>query len=146
MVDRSAHCPDRLRRRVVWTLGPGVGPGIQNWEQELLTADQPKLRLFNVPNAYSALPERDCDARWMPCTPETARRFSATAYFFGRELAKHLDCKIGLVESDWGGTVCEAWTSLEGLRSFPEFGEDLDRIAMLMAAVLAMLARRTFVS
>ena len=114
-----------------WTVGPGVGPGIRNWEEELLTADQPKLRLFNVPNTYSAVPERDCDARWMRCTPETARTFSATAYFFGRELAKHLDCTVALVESDWGGTVCEAWTSPEGLEAFPEFERDLEAIALL---------------
>ena len=114
-----------------WTLGPRVGPGIRDWEEELLTADQPKLRLFNVPNTYSSLPERDCDARWMRCTQETARTFSATAYFFGRELAKHLDCTVALVEADWGGTVCEAWTSPEGLGAFPEFELDLERIALL---------------
>ena len=112
-----------------WTLGPGVGPGIQDWKREVLSADYPELRLFNVPNHFAASPADDCEARWMRCTPETATTFSATAYFFGRELARNLDCPIALVETDWGGTVCEAWTSHEALAAFPEFKDDLKTVA-----------------
>ena len=40
---------------------------------------------------------------------------SAAAYFFGRELEMREHVPIGLIDSTWGGTVAEAWMSLEGI-------------------------------
>ena len=51
---------------------------------------------------------------WFPVTPESIDKFSATAYFFARDLQKGLEgIPIGLVHTSWGGTKIEAWTSAE---------------------------------
>ena len=45
--------------------------------------------------------------------------FSATAYFFGRELYKDLKVPIGLIHTSWGGTPAEFWTSRKALEANP---------------------------
>jgi sialate O-acetylesterase len=40
----------------------------------------------------------------MPAAPQTAAKFSAVAYYFGRQIQQELDVPLGLIESDWAGT------------------------------------------
>ena len=86
--------------------------------RELSSAELPSIRLFTVPNVPALEPAADCaGARWAACSPETAQRFSATAFFFGRALHRELDVPIGLIAADWSATPARAWTSEEGLRA-----------------------------
>jgi sialate O-acetylesterase len=39
--------------------------------------------------------------------------FSAAAYFFGRCLHRELNVPVGMINTSWGGTPAEAWTSLD---------------------------------
>src|SRR5205085_2067552 len=56
--------------------------------------------------------------------------FSATAYYFGRQLHQDLNVPIGLIHSSWGGTVAEAWTREDFLNNqMPEFRPLLTRLA-----------------
>ena len=47
--------------------------------------------------------------------------FSGAAYYFGRHLHQELDVPIGLIQTCWGGTIAEAWTSAEALKTLPDF-------------------------
>lgn len=94
-------------------------------------ADDAELRLFNVPNTISLTPRIDCAGEWQTSTPDTASRFSATAYFFGRALRRELGVPVGLVDADWGGTRAEAWMSAEALDAYPEL---VDQVAYVRAA------------
>jgi hypothetical protein len=40
---------------------------------------------------------------------------SSAMSVFGRDLHRELDVPIGLIETCWGGTVCEAWTGARAL-------------------------------
>ncbi|MCB9885351.1 MAG: 9-O-acetylesterase [Planctomycetes bacterium] len=95
--------------------------GVLDFEEEIATADHPQLRMFTVERTTSGVPLDDVEGQWQVCSPATVATFSASAYFFGRELLARGKGPIGLVVSSWGGTVCEAWTSAQGLRGFPEF-------------------------
>ncbi len=53
-------------------------------------------------------------AAWQPCTPATAKDFSAVAYFFAREISRREHVAIGVIDSSWGGTPIDAWISLDG--------------------------------
>jgi sialate O-acetylesterase len=48
--------------------------------------------------------------QWKTCDPENIRFVSATAFYFGRELHRHLKVPVGLVVAALGGTPIEAWS------------------------------------
>lgn len=92
---------------------------LKNGPEEIAHATQLKLRLLHTLQKSSPVPLTDNPAVWTACTPETARSFSAVAYFFGREIAAKEDVPIGLVDSTWGGTPADAWTSMDTLGANP---------------------------
>ena len=98
---------------------------VKNKDAEIKEASQyPNIRLFHVQNTLNTRPQTDLKAvadGWEVCSADCIERFSACGYFFGRELNKHLDTPIGLIESCWGGTLAEAWTSGEALSQMPYF-------------------------
>lgn len=59
----------------------------------------------------------------MICSPETVGDFSATLYFFGRELQRELGGAIGLINSSVGGSAIELWIAPEVQRSAPELAK-----------------------
>jgi len=78
-----------------------------------------------VPNRWTPEAQSDIqDTTWKVCSPETVAQggwsgFSATAYFFGRELRKQLGVPVGLIDASWGGTRIESWTPPEGFAQVP---------------------------
>lgn len=98
----------------------------QDAEVERSAADHPRLRLFHVEHAMPDEPQEDVGGSWSVCTPESAHDFSAVGYHFGRELLEALDRPIGLVQSTWGGTRAEAWTSRDDLRANAELAQLAD--------------------
>lgn len=107
-------------------------PMISNWahvnnaEQEVREAVYPNIHLFKVERKASFQPVDEIKSHgWKVCSPESVADFSAVAYFFGRELECALEMPVGLIQSAWGGTVAEAWTSSDGLREINDFKEQL---------------------
>lgn len=85
---------------------------IANAGKEIRSANYPQIRLFTVEKAMSFKPAEDfTNGKWEVCSPSTVGPFSATAYFFGRKLNTELNIPIGLINSTWGGTNIQAWTS-----------------------------------
>lgn len=97
-------------------------------QEEIAAADYPNIRLFHIPKVASGLPMRDVDAQWRITTPDNIRHFSAVAYYFGRHLYNELDIPIGLINTSWGGTRIEPWTSPVGFDSVPALTSISDEI------------------
>jgi sialate O-acetylesterase len=94
---------------------------INNYQQEIDAANFTQIRHFKVPNTISTTPKDDLTGGdWKICSPATAGDFSATAYFFARELYNHLKVPIGLINTSWGGTMSETWTSKQAFEKNPE--------------------------
>ena len=108
---------------------------------EVLRADDPMIRLFNVPKRTSATPLPDVEAQWTLCTPKTAAPFSAIAYYFGLELHNRLGVPVGLIESAWGGTDIEPWTPPAGFAAVPETMPYLTSAEKRQAAYRTALAQ-----
>jgi len=82
-----------------------------NAEKEIAAANLPEIRLFYVPRKTSPIPVDDVEAKWVICTPETVKGFSAVLFYFGRQLNSDLKVPMGLIHSSWGGTPIAAWIS-----------------------------------
>lgn len=100
-----------------------------NAAKEIDSAQYPKIRIFTVPQRLSQFPKNDLDqGEWTECSPATIAKFSATAYYFGRYLYQKLKVPIGLVNSSYGGTLIESWTSGQTIQNDPDLKEPLRKL------------------
>ncbi len=68
------------------------------------------IRMFTVARVPSAEPVEDLKGgAWTLADPKTIPGFSATAFYFGRELRANIRQPVGLIVSSIGGTRAEAW-------------------------------------
>lgn len=95
---------------------------VVNAEAETQAADFPEIRQIRIPHEVSISPKDDIlPAQWEKCSPATAGNFTAVGYFFARELVRRLHVPVGLINSSWGGTMSETWTSREAFENSAEF-------------------------
>lgn len=94
-----------------------------NAAQEIASANYPQIRHFKVGNSVGETPKEDLihAGSWKDATPQNVGAFTAVGYFFARELYKQLGVPVGLVNTSWGGTDIETWTSREAFESNDEF-------------------------
>lgn len=96
-------------------------------EKTIAESANPKIRLFTVQRKSEPEPQstvarqKGGDGSWHTCGPTSVPSFSAVGYFFGRELQRTLNVPIGLINTSYGGTPAQAWTSRPGLAAVPEF-------------------------
>jgi sialate O-acetylesterase len=89
---------------------------LANAPAEIAAAQYPKIRIFRVDHKPADYPLDDVKSKgWAACTPDRVADSSAVAYFFARNIQQKLGVPIGLIETSWGGTPAESWTSLHGL-------------------------------
>ena len=90
---------------------------------ESLSANFPDIRIISVPQIGSQTPLDNFQGKWEMVTPETVKSFSAVGYFFGRQLHQTLNVPIGLIDTAWGGSACEAWVPREVLEEAGDYQE-----------------------
>ncbi len=93
--------------------------GVRDADAEAAAATLPSIRMFTSAMRPAGEPEADVRGAWVVAGPGTVKGFSATAWFFGRELHTALSVPVGLVVSSVGGTVAEAWTPAEAVAKEP---------------------------
>ena len=116
-----------------------MGMGMCKVSNEIARAEFPLIRLLMVTHKIAFKPEQTLSCAWQPCTPTTLLQggwggFSAAGNFFGRELHRELNIPIGLIQSAWGGTVCEAWTSQEALKPLNDFNDGLAQVEQVISS------------
>jgi len=96
---------------MAWTVSRAT-----NAKAEVAAAKLPLIRHIKVARAGGRgkkAPKgaaKDIKGAWAVCSPQTAGGFSATAFFFGREIHRELKVPVGLINSSVGGTPIEQWT------------------------------------
>lgn len=86
-------------------------------EFEMTTADFSQIRMFNVAKNIQLSPVNNLDGKWIKAIKDSIVNFSAVGYFFAKKLHNELKIPIGIINSSWGGTDIEAWTSNEKLKT-----------------------------
>ena len=93
-----------------------------NSAYEIANADYPQIRLLTIPKNLQYYPVNDIEGlKWNVCSPQTISSFSAVGYYFGRDVYKETNVPIGLINTSWGGTNVEAWTSTDFISRVEEF-------------------------
>ncbi|HEY2573667.1 MAG TPA: sialate O-acetylesterase, partial [Verrucomicrobiaceae bacterium] len=95
-----------------------------NGKEEVANSANPQIRMFTVPRTVADTPQKDLVTRdaasaWLLADSKNTGGFTAAGYFFGRELQKELNVPVGLINTSWGGTRAEAWTSKPALEVLP---------------------------
>ena len=99
-------------------------------ENEIAAARHPGIRYLKVELSTAEQRQHDVEGSWQVLSPSSAPEFSAVAYFFARHLHAELGVPFGIVQSAWGGTPAESWTSTRTLSGDPK----LERLVAEFAA------------
>ena len=97
-----------------------------NAAAEQAAANFPAIRYYAESSELAEKPQAEGKGFWQPCTPANARRFSATLYFFGREIHREIGVPVGLITASAGATHIESWLSAEAQSSDPETKAEYD--------------------
>lgn len=86
------------------------GQPILGSTEAIMNSKDEQLRIYTVPRNPLLQPAVDSKpSTWKKAEPQSVVGFSATAYFFGRQLRKTLGVPVGLIHSSYGGSNVEAW-------------------------------------
>jgi sialate O-acetylesterase len=90
-----------------------------NSRAEIAASANDGIRQVTIPMASSASVRGGFDKplQWKVAGPEHSGDFSATCYFFARELAKSQPVAQGLIVSAWGGSKIQPWISEGAIRA-----------------------------
>lgn len=99
-----------------------------NWPAEVASANDDAIRMLIVGKQASVTPRAEfgTPVAWQKTTPAAAADFSATCYYFARELRKRIDVPMGLIDDAWGGAQIQAWMSAPALRRAGGYDTALD--------------------
>ena len=78
---------------------------IDNSKFEILNADFPTIRMFNVQKSYSDKPSKEIKGTWEKALPPNVGNFSATGYFFFKSIHNKLN------DSRWNNTQQLGWNT-----------------------------------
>jgi sialate O-acetylesterase len=101
----------------------------RHWQTDKNATSNNRIRLFYVPKNMSSKPLQNTQpAKWEICDEKSAGAFSAVGYYFGLNLNKKLDVPIGLINSNWGGTNIETWTSMETMAADKDYAAAIQKM------------------
>lgn len=87
---------------------------------EIANANFTQIRFLVVDHNNQIKPQDDIlSGKWKVCDPANVKELSAVAYFFARKIHVDQNVPVGIIQSTWGGTKIEPWTSREMLITSP---------------------------
>ena len=99
-----------------------------HFNAEQAAANLPLIRYYTDTNSTATKPQAEGKGVWQVCSPATVGRFSATLYFFGREIHREVGVPVGLINSSVGATQIEYWIPAEAQCSDPDTKANYDSL------------------
>lgn len=88
--------------------------------KEIESSNFPQIRFLVVEHDKQLTPQSDIlSGKWKGCDTANVKEFSAVAYYFARKIHRDQHIPVGIIQSTWGGTPVEAWTSRDMLLTSP---------------------------
>ena len=97
---------------------------IQEKQFNEMVMNPEQLRVYTVAERASMTPEEFCVGCWHQMDSWHSADVSAVAVWFGLGLQYQLNVPIGIIDASWGGTIAEAWMSMQALMACPETRKD----------------------
>jgi sialate O-acetylesterase len=97
-----------------------------DFPNESAAADLPMIRHFQVQKRIAPEPTKELAGQWVVASPATVGGFTAVGYYFGREIHRKIGKPVGLINSSWGGTYAEAWTSDDQLAGDEHYAKAIE--------------------
>jgi sialate O-acetylesterase len=95
---------------------------LPDFETQKKQANNPMIRHFGVAQDLSGTPKEDLKAgKWAIANNENIKDFTAVGFFFAQKLYTELKIPIGIINTSWGGTCAETWTSREAFEKSADF-------------------------
>ncbi|PKB16431.1 sialate O-acetylesterase [Flavobacterium sp. 5] len=95
---------------------------LPDFEIQKELSNEPMIRQFLVAQDLSGTPKEDLKAgAWTISNKENIKDFTAVGYFFAKKLYAELKIPIGIINTSWGGTCVETWTSRQAFEKSDEF-------------------------
>ncbi|HEV7299129.1 MAG TPA: sialate O-acetylesterase [Tepidisphaeraceae bacterium] len=96
-------------------------------KNEIAAANFPEIRQFRVKKVIANEPMQELSGTWVAAAPSSIPSFTAVGYYFGREVHQKTGKPVGLINSSWGGTIAEAWTSEPQLKTDERYHASIER-------------------
>ena len=99
---------------------------------EIATSANSAIRMLTVAHSSSPTPlvQFDHPVAWQVAGPQTVGTWSATCFYFARELLKTVHVPLGLVHASWGGTNIRPWISAAGFKALGGYDQPLQTLAL----------------
>ncbi|MDE2161803.1 MAG: 9-O-acetylesterase [Alphaproteobacteria bacterium] len=99
---------------------------------EIATSANDTIRLLTVSNDTSAAPLEHfiSPVKWLAAGPLTVPDFSATCYYFARDLQRHVNVPMGLIFSAWSGANIKTFMGDAALRKVGGYDDGLDTLKL----------------
>ena len=102
-----------------------LGWQVNDWQQEVANSDFPNIRFFELEKSYKAQPQSHIPSSgWKIASPAASGEFSAVAWHFAKRYHQHSGIPVAIIDSTWGGTPAEAWTSISALQTINGYQTD----------------------
>lgn len=98
-----------------------------NADHALASPNLGSIRLFKAPKTLADTPQDDIQASWVHADAQSVPEISAVGFYFIRRIQQETGVPVGLIQSSWGGSPAEAFTSRAVLEADPELQPILDR-------------------
>ncbi|MBE6378978.1 MAG: sialate O-acetylesterase [Lentisphaerae bacterium] len=96
---------------------------VQERQFNEMSLNPDELRVFTVAERASITREDHCAGCWVKVDRYHSGDVSAVAAWFALGLQYQLNIPIGIIDASWGGSIAEAWMSMDALWAAPETRE-----------------------
>ncbi|MEQ8548112.1 MAG: sialate O-acetylesterase [Cyclobacteriaceae bacterium] len=95
-----------------------MGQPVKGSNSEIINSTNSLIRHINIPRKSTTIPNPTFEAKWEEASPATSGEFSATAYFFAKQIHEITGLPIGIINVTYGGSNAEAWMNKASLEAF----------------------------